>query len=265
MATLLPGKHLLHKTLFGLAWELRRIRSANDSAAEGFAYGDEDAIIRDLLAEIQVRHQFVVDIGAGDGEYMSNSYSRFKSGWQGSAVEWNGRQFAKLAYRYAGFSDARLLRARVTPDNVLDLLAACETPTEFGFLSLEYRQLRSFRSRKASDQVSPITNLRGNQRKAPPLRFTVKSESEGTWGKDHFYGQSISMLEDLGNRQGYDLVTLEYNNAFLIRCELNPIPSKTSADAWRQGYVNRRDRLQRCGISHHDECRRCKGLPPRKV
>jgi hypothetical protein len=246
MAGLSSAKRLINKSLFALGFELRRIRDSSDSTAAGYSYGNEEKIIQDLLAGIQVRHKFAVDIGAGDGEYMSNSYSLFRSGWPGLAVEWDGSRFAKLAYRYAGFSGVNLLRARITPDNVLSLLSACEAPKEFGVLSLDIDSYDHFVLEKLLGVYRPsLICAEINEKVPPPLRFTVKWLPDGSWGKEHFYGQSLAMLEELGKRHNYDLVGLEYNNAFLIPHELNRVATLTAAEAWRQGYFERRDRQER--------------------
>jgi hypothetical protein len=193
-----------------------------------------------------LRHRFAVDIGAGDGETMSNSYSLFRAGWEGIAAEWDPARFAKLAYRYSVFPNARLIRARITPDNVLDLLASCETPREFGFLNLDIDSYDHYVLEKLLTQYRPsLICAEINEKIPPPLRFTVKWNPDHAWTQDHFFGQSLSILEDLGKRQGYALVGLEYNNAFLIPRELNPVPIMTAAEAYRQGYADRPDRLQR--------------------
>ena len=217
MSGLSAGKRFVNKLLFALGLEVRRVVPAADSESATFSYGEEDAIIKELLAKIQWRHKFAVDIGAGDGEFMSNSYRLFKEGWNGIAFEWNGRQFAKLAYLYSPLSNVSLVRGRVTPDNVLHLLAACDAPKEFGYLGLDIDSYDHFVLEKVLSAYRPsLICAEINEKIPPPLRFTVKWESEGSWGTDHFYGQSLSMLEDLGKRQNYDLVRLEYNNAFLV-------------------------------------------------
>jgi hypothetical protein len=245
MASINVGKRLIHKTLFSLGLELRRIKPS-DLGSPVYSYGDEEAVIQDLLGKIKSKHKFAVDIGAGDGEYMSNSYKLFNSGWHGVAVEWNGRQFAKLAYRYSDLPDVCLLRARVTPDNVLSLLASCDAPKEFAYLGLDIDSYDHFVLERVLTAYRPsLICSEINEKIPPPLRFTVKWQSDGDWSKDHFYGQSLSMLEQLAKRNNYDLVALEYNNAFLIPRELNPLPALAAAEAWRKGYVERSDRFQR--------------------
>ncbi|HKP96335.1 MAG TPA: hypothetical protein VJ385_11325 [Fibrobacteria bacterium] len=246
MAGFPPGKRFVKKGLDALGLELRRVRPVSGSGSASFSNFNEDPIIRGLLAKIQPRHRFAVDIGAGDGETMSNSYSLFKSGWEGIAAEWDAARFAKLAYRYSAFPGARLIRTRITPDNVLNLLASCEAPKELGFLNLDIDSYDHYVLEKLLTAYRPsLICAEINEKIPPPVRFTVKWNPDHAWTQDHFFGQSLSILEDLGKRQGYALVGLEYNNAFLIPRELNPVPVMAAAEAYRQGYADRPDRLQR--------------------
>jgi hypothetical protein len=241
-----PGVRFVKRGLGALGLELRRVRPALGSGARSYSNFGEDAITHDLLRKISIRHRFAVDIGAGDGETMSNSYGLFRAGWEGLAAEWDGAKFAKLAYRYAGFPGARLARARVTPDNVLGLLAAAEAPKEFGFLNLDIDGFDHFVLARLLGEYRPsLICAEINEKIPPPLKFAVKWDPDHHWARDHFYGQSLSMLEDLGKRHGYALVGLEYNNAFLIPRELNPAPMLSAAEAYRAGYLARPDRLER--------------------
>jgi hypothetical protein len=246
MSAFNPGVRLVKRGLGALGLELRRVRPASPSGTRSFSNFGEDDIIRDLLRKIALRHRFAVDIGAGDGETMSNSFGLFAAGWEGLAAEWDGPKFARLAYRYAGLPGVRLARARVTPENVLGLLSAAEAPREFGFLNLDIDSFDHFVLERLLSAYRPsLICAEINEKIPPPLKFSVKWDPAHHWAQDHFFGQSLSMLEDLGKRQGYALVGLEYNNAFLIPRELNPVPMLPAAEAYRAGYASRPDRLQR--------------------
>ena len=246
MTSFAPGVRLVKRGLDALGLELRRVRPPLGSGARSYSNFGEDGIIRDLLGRIALRHRFAVDIGAGDGLTMSNSCGLFREGWAGLAAEWDGDRFAKLAYRYAAFPGARLARARVTPDNVLGLLAAAEAPREFGFLNLDIDSFDHFVLERLLSAYRPsLICAEINEKIPPPLKFAVKWDPAHRWAQDHFFGQSLSMLEDLGKRSGYALVGLEYNNAFLIPRELNPVPMQSAAEAYREGYSGRPDRLER--------------------
>lgn len=58
--------------------------------------------------------------------------------------------------------------------------------------------------------------------------------------REHFYGYSISCLEELCAERGYSLIGLEYNNAFLVPTELAEMCALTFEAAYRQGYLERR-------------------------
>jgi len=246
MPRLSAAKRVVNKFLFPLGLEVRRVAPSAESSTATYSYGNEDAIIEELLGKVTWRNKFAVDIGAGDGEFMSNSYRLFKEGWTGIAFEWDGRQFAKLAFLYSPLSNVSLVRGRVTPDNVLHLLAACDAPKEFGYLGLDIDSYDHFVLEKLLSAYRPsVICTEINEKIPPPVRFAANWDVNGSWGKDHFYGQSLSMLEALGKRERYDLVRLEYNNAFLVAQELNSLPVLTAADAFRQGYVERSDRRER--------------------
>jgi len=241
-----PGVRLVKRSLNAIGLELRRVRPANEAGNTDYSNFGEDRVIGDLLRQIALRHRFAVDIGAGDGETMSNSFSLFRAGWEGLAAEWDGTRFAKLAYRYAGLPGARLARVRITPDNVLGVLAAAEAPREFGFLNLDIDSYDYYVLEKLLGVYRPsLICAEINEKIPPPLRFSVKGDPAHHWSKDHFYGQSLSLLEELAWRNSYALVGLEYNNAFLIPRELNPVPLQSAAEAYRIGYLERADRLQK--------------------
>lgn len=241
-----PGVRLVKRSLNAIGLELRRVLPATGSGASAHPNSGDEGLVEGLLAKIALRHRYAVDFGAGDGETMSNSYSLFRAGWNGMAAESDGARFAKLAYRYAGFPGARLVRARVNPENVLDLLSAGEAPREFGFLNLDIDDYGHYVLEKLLGAYRPSLICAGiNGTIPPPLRFTVKWDPARQRAKDNFHGQSLSLLEDLGKRNSYALVGLEYDIAFLIARELNPVPMQSAAEAYRIGYLERADRPQR--------------------
>lgn len=244
MSGLSLAKRSLKSGLAALGVELRRIRPAGSAA--GFSNFGEESVLRALLEKAGDARRFFVDIGAGDGETSSNTCFLARQGWDGLSVEWDGGRFARMAYRYAAFPGARLLRARVTPDNVLALLAGAEVPEAFGVLSLDIDSYDHFvLDRLLSAHRPAVVCAEINEKIPPPIRFTVKWSPDHAWSYDHFFGQSLSLLEDLGKRHGYVLAGLEYNNAFLVPRDAPGAAPLTAEAAYRRGYLDRPDRLQR--------------------
>ncbi|MEM9227509.1 MAG: hypothetical protein AAGA45_06040, partial [Verrucomicrobiota bacterium] len=65
------------------------------------------------------------------------------------------------------------------------------------------------------------------------------------WSKDNFFGHSITSVHDLACQYGYNLINLNYNNAFLMPAELSPTKHLSAAEAYDAGYRKRKDRLEK--------------------
>jgi len=207
-----------------------------------FAALDEEVVIRELLAKLKRFDKYAVDIGASDGWSFSNTYSLFRGGWNGLAIEYDDERFAQLTAAHTNFK-TRLAHMKVTPLNVVELLKAHGVPPNFSFLSIDIdgydyfvlaALLRVFRPKLICAEI--------NEKIPPPLKFTVKWEPDHAWIGDHFFGQSISKLGELADMYRYSIVALHYNNAFLAPTELDVGPSLTPAEAYDRGYASRPDR-----------------------
>jgi hypothetical protein len=216
-------------------WELRHLNRT------GYSNTGEDVVIERLLGAVEAP-QFCVDLGASDGRTMSNLLALFERGWRGLSVEMDGESFSSLATLHARFSGSALFRGRVTPDNVLEVLRAAETPDDFGVLSLDIDGYDFFVLNQLLASYRPaIICTEINEKIPPPLRFTVRYSPGYSWENNHFYGQSICQLNVLCERYDYVIVELEYNNAFLMPAAIAP-SSMTPQEAYRTGYADRPDR-----------------------
>ncbi len=102
-----------------------------------YCFLDEETIIKRYLSILPVTNTFCVDIAASDGISMSNTYSLYKSGWDGIAVELDSIKFASLSNTYKNFERVSLIKTKVIPGNIISLLKACECPTDFQFLNFD--------------------------------------------------------------------------------------------------------------------------------
>ena len=178
-----------------------------------------------------------VDIGAADGLAYSNTLLLFMNRWSGLAIEAEPGAFAVMRDFYSRFLPQVALRQlRATPANVAGILAEAGIPREFGFLSLDIDSydfdvldavLRGYRPRLICAEI--------NEKIPPPIRFWVPYRPDHVYAGDHFYGMSLSALEDLARQHGYDLIGLWFNNAFLVPRESNPWPVQTAAEAFETG------------------------------
>jgi hypothetical protein len=207
---------------------------------------EEQLVIEKHLRDLNVATRFCVDIAAGDGISMSNTYALFRQGWNGLAVEYDAQRFAKLARAYEGFKEVYLAKCMVTPPNVLDLLKGNQVPKQFGFLNLDIDGYDFYVLEQILKEFRPALICAEINEKIPtPVKFTVKWSPDYGWRGDHFYGQSLSQLCSLCPAFGYSLVEVHYNNAFLVPSELKPAITLEPAEAYRKGYVEQPDRQLR--------------------
>jgi hypothetical protein len=222
---------------------MRRLRSRSKGI---YSYGDEQILIAKYLKELKVESRQCVDIAASDGVTMSNTYSLFRQGWGGLAVEYDAHTFARLAHTYRKFQDVNLAKCKVTPLNVMSLLKANAMPEKFGFLNLDIDGYDYFVLEQLLREFRPsLICVEINEKIPPPVKFTVKWDPNYFWTSGNFYGQSISQLYTLCPLFGYSLVELYYNNAFLVPSEIKLFPNLTPEEAYQKGYRNQPDRLER--------------------
>lgn len=231
-------RRLSRKLQYGWLWLKRRGR---------FSRFGEDRIIAKLTAELlPAGHgRTAVDIGAGDGVRWSNTYALFAGGWKGVGIEAGSRKFRKLERAYRYYSDVSACNDRATPEGIASLLRSYGIEKDFEVLSLDidgndYWVLKAilaeFRPRLIVTEI--------NEKIPPPIRFIAKYDPDFQL-RHHFYGFSIMSLADLCRQFDYAIVELEYNNAFLAPKELAGARAIDPETAYRQGYLDRRDRKEK--------------------
>ena len=75
--------------------EIRPLTSV-DSGNRIYSHLDEQSIIKEYLNTLGLESGCCVDIAASDGISMSNTYSLYKDGWGGLAVEFDAWKFSCL-------------------------------------------------------------------------------------------------------------------------------------------------------------------------
>lgn len=244
----------------------RFIQRARSILFNGGMYSNfsEEKIIKKYLSQLSPPEKFAVDIGAEDGRTMSNTRRLFLDGYAGVAMECDGKEFAKLAALYRNCPRIRLVNAKITPQNVCGFLKEARTPAEFAFLSIDIDSYDYFILRELLRHYSPmLVCAEINESVAPPLRFAVKFDPDFSWNKDHFMGQSISQLFSLAKEFGYDLVELQYNNAFLIPRSLNQNRALSPKEAYEKGYLGMLDREKK--FPWNADMEPCLHLDPEKA
>jgi hypothetical protein len=228
-----------------LEHELQRVRYS--LRRQGFSYSSEERILNRYIAELLPRDhsRTVVDIGAGNGVRWSNTYSLFQKGWKGVGIEADAEKSSRLVRAYKNLPQAHACHSTAAPDNIVYLLKSLGVESGFSVLSLDidgndYWVLKSVLSEFRPALI--VTEI--NEKIPPPLRFLCKYTPDSHL-RHHFYGYSISVLEDLCEEHDYGLLELEYNNAFIAPRELARAHFVDAQTAYRRGYRDRTDRKEK--------------------
>ncbi len=204
-----------------------------------------DRLIAKWLDAVPELNKYCIDLGAHDGVSASNTFPLFLQGWHGLAVECEPSRFRRLVRAHRLRPYLSLANGKATPNTVVPMLRAFETPDRPGMISLDIDSYDFFVLDALLQSYRPsLLCCEINEKIPPPIHFSVKYDPAWSWAGDYVYGQSISAVGQLCRRHQYSIVDLEYNNAFLMPEEIAPTRLSPEA-AYDVGYRNESDRKQR--------------------
>jgi hypothetical protein len=185
-----------------------------------------------------------VDIGCSD-----NSYCLVLTDYKKIGFDINDQKLKTYN------NDICVINEKITPENVLSVFKENNIPTNFSFLNLDIDSYDIFVLDKLLSEYSPyLICTEINEKIPPPIKFTVLYNEKYEWDANHFFGYSLSCLENILDKHGYDLVKLQYNNAFLIKRELNQFGSKSIEQAYKEGYMHRPSRKEIFYYNENIDC-----------
>jgi hypothetical protein len=227
--------------LWGLSLRIER--------REDRSFARERETLEDLIKELKIDKGFVVDAAASDGISQSCTLGLFEDeNWSGLAIEMDPVKFYKLAYLYSTFSNVKLSRNRITPDNIVDLLRSNEIPTDFDVLNLDIDSYDYYviDSLLRGGFRPKVITMEINEKIPPGIFFTVDFEQDHYWQGDHFYGCSIDAACSVVKKFDYVLLKVDYNNAIFVRSDVaaGRYEDQLAEFAHKSGYQNREQRKE---------------------
>jgi hypothetical protein len=179
---------------------------------------------------LKLSTKFFVDIGASNDPNESQSEILLSNGWSGVMFECNPEKFVPLVERMKNYP-VKVISQKVTLDNIIPLLKDAGVPNDF-YLSLDIDGYDFYILSKILTEYQPqliISEI--NEKIPPPIKFTINYDPNYWWDVSHFYGYSISMLEDI---KGYKVESLDFNNVIMTP-GVQEIPL---SDIYNNGYWN---------------------------
>lgn len=151
--------------------QLNRLQGFRDTLEPKNLYSQfgEDGIIEAIFNKIGTANKWVMECGAADGIFFSNSRKLIEEGWSALLIEADEKQFEKLAQRYLENPRITCYNYRAVPTGAYSLdtlLAKAEAPTDIDLVVIDidgqdfhvFNSLLKYRPRVVIVEFDPNTH-----------------------------------------------------------------------------------------------------------
>ena len=181
----------------------------------------EDGMIWEAFRRIGTTNRHFVEIGAGDGS-ENNTAFLLSQGWNGVWIDANEDLLPNVrSRRDLDNGCIRVLKRKVTRENVAGLMEEAGTPHEFDLLSIDIDQ-NTYHVWQALVGYHPrVVIIEYNADIPPDIDWKSRYAPDRVWDGTVNYGASLKALELLGRSRGYDLVGCDFTgaNAIFVRSD----------------------------------------------
>jgi len=199
--------------------------------------------VKKYVIDTIVPNRYFVDIGAGDGITDSNTSQLVVAGWSGMFAEMDDRKCNALKVNY-GHDSKRfyLCLEKITPLNIVMHLKKAGIPVNFAYMSVDidgfdYEIVSAIFSGGFFPRVITVEL---NEMIPPPISFYVRYTEKYQYTRSWFFGCSLQAYCELMSRNGYQLVDLNYNNAYYVKndfAESNRWAARDPRELWENNFA----------------------------
>lgn len=184
----------------------------------------EIAAITDILSALKIKKGWLVEVGAADGIWWSNTIGLIREGWKAVLIEADPERFSELYKNMIEHLLVQPFHMRVgrEDDNNLDrILHDTQTPEDFDLLQIDIDG-NDYWIWEGLSYRPKVVSIEYNSNFEPYERKAVKYERDLIWTGDTYYGASAGALAALGEKKGYVLVYhAPQTNLFFVRRDLS--------------------------------------------
>lgn len=168
-------------------------------------YGEE-IYLDFIFKNIGTTNKHLVDIGANDGKWLSNTRRFIESGWTGLLID--GKEFEGVKKHF------------VTKENILFILERYKTPIEFDLLSIDIDGNDYWILQKILSVYRPRVII--SEYNAEHLDCkTIKYDPNFQFKMDDYYGYTFKAGQKLAEKTGYKVIFQNSNlNLYYLRADL---------------------------------------------
>jgi hypothetical protein len=177
----------------------------------------EDGVIQALLQRIPVQHRFVVEFGAYDGIYMSNSrYLIERQDWNAFLIEADPRFYHALEKLYRDHPRVKIKHSFVTEENINRLFREAGVPRDLEVLSIDVDGPDYYLWRALTEFEPRIVVVEYNSSIDAETEYVIPEDKVFEWGGTAREGASLRAFYNLGLEKGYQPIYSELYGANLF-------------------------------------------------
>jgi hypothetical protein len=203
----------------------------NSQPVKIFSNREEDGIILKILAALNIKKGYFIDIGSNDCINSNCANLVFNFNWHGLFIDADDKllNIGKRNYRMFGKAgNVRFTCSMLTPGNINDIILSASSTHEVDFMSIDIDG-DDYSIWKALDCVKPKIVVIENKIEYGSHDVVIPA---GELFKSSEWGASIVSMDRLANEKGYTLVATnaEGFNAFFLRDDclkkngISPLP-----------------------------------------
>jgi hypothetical protein len=190
-----------------------------------YSQNDEDGIITEIFNRIDTTNKIFIEFGVQNG-LESNSHYLLHKGWTGLWLEGSKQCVRELSQLFEGpikRNSLKVINAFITVDNINRLIGEeGKTIGEIDLLIIDIDG-NDYHVWEAISCINPrVVVIEYNAKFPPPHEWIMPYNPKHIWDGSDLQGASLSAMEKLGNKLGYQLVGTNMNgvNAFFVRKDL---------------------------------------------
>lgn len=188
-----------------------------------FSQNGEDGVLVEIFNRVGVHNRHFVEFGVQDGTEGNAVLWADVFGWAGLFVEAAAEPFDRLRRKYAG-TRVVTTQATITADNVNDVFAAANVPSEFDLLSIDIDGNDLYVWEALIDFSPRVVVIEYNAGIDPSRPLVQPHRPDRAWDGTGAYGANLAALDVVAARHGYQLAHTDLCgvNAFYVRADLWP-------------------------------------------
>lgn len=187
-----------------------------------YSQNGESIVLDELFSKLKIKRGRLVDIGAGDGQYLSNTNYFYQKGWTGMNIDADskGSEF--------------VLQKFITSENVMDAIAYWAN-VGFDLLSIDIDGNDYWILDEILSHVKPpVIIFEVNSQLPVDKSWVMPYDPDHRWDGSWFYGMSYLAGEKLCNKHGYKIYSVvNRTNIIAVRHDqkVEPLPY-TFGETW---------------------------------